>query len=228
MQVKDIMQTRVTTVCPDDEVKAAAERMAARRVSGLPVVDDDGAVVGVITEGDFLNRAELGRASSRSWWLDLIGAGETAADFVRAHAKYVKDAMTRDPHTIAPNVSIASAAMALETHGVKRLPVVENGRLVGIVSRADILRALASAAPDTPPVAKSDEEIRNAVQSAIAEEKRLTGSLINVMARDGVVELWGVADSQAEIDVARVIAEGQAGVRSVTVQIRLYPTAYYA
>lgn len=227
MQVKDIMQTDVAVVRPDSEIAAAAKIMAKRRVSGLPVVDTSGAVVGMLTEGDFLHRSELGRASSRSWWLDLVGAGETASEFVRAHAKYVKDAMRTDVKTIAPNASLADAAMALETHGIKRLPVVEDKRLLGIVSRADLVRALASLAPETPQVSMSDADVREAVQQAISGESRTSGVQVTVIVRDGVVELWGLAASQQEIDAARVVAERTPGVRSVVVKITQFPTAYY-
>lgn len=228
MQVKDIMQTNVATVGADDEVSLAATTMAARRVSGLPVIDASGRVVGLLSEGDFLTRSELGRASSRSWWLDLVGAGESAADFVKAHAKFVKDAMITDVHTITPEASLATAAMAMESNGVKRLPVVLEDRLVGIVSRADIVRAFASLAPKTPEVASSDAKICSVLRKAITNEKSLAGLLVTVLARDGVVELWGLATTQAEIDAARIIAEQTPGVQSVEVQIRQFPTSYYA
>jgi len=227
MQVKDVMQTNVATVGPDDAVSTAAKIMAARRVSGLPVTDAAGAVIGIVTEGDFLRRTELGRSLSRSWWLDLISAGATASDVVHAHAKFVKDAMSKNVHVIAPDASLAAAAMALEADGVKRLPVVADGRLVGVVSRADLVRAFASLAPATPQAAPSDSELRQAVQQAIANQPGISSVQVTVLARDGEVELWGLADSQAEIDAARVVAEQTPGVKSVKARITQFPAAYY-
>lgn len=227
MQVKDIMQTNVATIGPNDTVSTAAKIMAARRVSGLPVTDGAGAVVGIVTEGDFLRRTELGRSLSRSWWLDLISAGATAGDVVQSHAKFVKDAMSKDVHVIAPDASLASAAKALESGGVKRLPVVADGHLVGVVSRADLVRAFASLAPTTPEAAPSDPELRQAVLQAIANEPGLSSVQVTVLARNGEIELWGLADSQIEIDAARVIAEQTPGVKSVKAQITRFPASYY-
>ena len=227
MQVKDVMQTNVAWVGPDDAVSAAAKIMVARRVSGLPVVDNAGAVVGIVTEGDFLRRTELGRSLSRSWWLDLIGGGITARDVVHAHAKYVKDAMSKNVHVIAPDASLAAAAMALESEGVKRLPVVADGHLVGVVSRADLVRAFASVAPKTPEATPSDSDIRKAVRQALSKEPGMPSLQVTVLARNGEIELWGLADTQEEIDAARVTAEQVPGVRAVKSRIKKFPATYF-
>ena len=228
MQVKDIMTTGPITATPEETVAAVAKTMAARRISGLPVVDAAGAVVGVVSEGDLLARAELGREASRSWWADIIGGSENARDYVRAHGRTVADVMTRPAKTIAPDASLAALALMLETNGVKRLPVVADGKLVGIVSRADVVRALASLQTSPPPVAASDNKIRRDVLSAFQNATVLTSCQATVLVRDGVVELWGLAPDQNVIDAARVVAEEIAGVKRVENRIALFPNTYFA
>ena len=136
--------------------------------------------------------------------------------------------MTSDVQMISPDASLAAAAMALERRGVKRLPVVVDGKLVGIVSRADIVRAVASAQPTTPEANPSDDEIRQSIQHALADGPDFVGLQATTIVRDGVVELWGLANSQDEIDAARVLAEQTPGVTGVQVHINRFPVAYYA
>ncbi len=227
MQVKDIMQTDVAAVRPDDTVSEAARLMVGRRISGLPVVDAGGKLVGVLSEGDILRRAEFEAPVARSWLLDLIGAGETPQDYVRAHGKAVADVMTAKVETIAPSASVAEAARTLGAKGVKRLPVVEDGRLVGIVTRADVVRAYAVLKPEAPPAKADDATIRKTIMEKFANESALSGVQATVIVRDGVVELWGLASEARMIDAARVAAEEAPGVRAVQNHIELFPNAYY-
>ena len=228
MQVKDIMTTNVVTAKTSDTVADVAKAMASKRISGLPVVDEAGKVVGVVSEGDLLARAALGQDAPRSWWLGLIGEGETPEAYMRAHGKTVGDVMTRSVVSIAPDASLAAVARKLEASGVKRLPVVENGALVGVVSRADIVRALASIQPEAPAVHQSDAEIRKQVVSALHETRALVGIQSTVIVRDGVVELWGLASDEASINAARIAAEEIPGVKKVENHIALFPTAHYS
>ncbi len=227
MQVQDVMQTKVVTVFPDATVSQAAKIMTDNRVSGLPVVEKTGGLAGLISEGDLLDRTEFGGEASRSWWLDLFGKGETAADFIHSHSKLVRDVMTKSVETIAPTASLADAAHQLEAHGFKRLPVVLKGKLIGVVSRADLVRALASLAPKLPQTAAGDSALRAAVQKAIAEAPALSGVQATVLVRDGVVELWGLATTTDVVAAARVAAEAVPGVKQVENNITLFPSAYY-
>jgi len=227
MQVRDIMTTKVQTAKPTDTVADVARLMAVERISGLPVVDEKGKIVGVVSEGDLMARAALGNESPRSWWLGLISDGEAPDEFIRAHGKTVGDVMTRNAKTIAPDASLAALARKLESNGVKRLPVVENGALVGLVSRADVVRALASIKPSAPATDPSDAAIRSAVISKLHGAQTLNSVQATVIVRDGVVELWGLAPNGPTIDAARVAAEDVPGVKRVENHIALFPTAYY-
>ncbi len=230
MKVQDIMQTGVCCARVDETVIDAARRMAERRVSGLPVVDAAGKLVGILSEGDLIGRAELGGGEqrSRSWWLDLFGAREKAADYVKSHGKRVGDVMSKPVQTIAPDVDLSAAAMKLETQGVKRLPVMDGDRLVGIISRADIVRAFASLQPKAADAHADDAAIRKAARALIDETQALSGLQATVIVKQGVVELWGLAPSADVMQAARVAVEGIAGVRRVDAKLTLFPSAYYA
>ena len=228
MQVKDFMATDVVTAKPGDTVAAVAKVMSEKRVSGLPVVDDDGALVGVVSEGDLLSRTELGRDAPRSWWLGLLGRSETPEAYVRAHGQTVADVMTREVETIAPGAGVAALARKLEKNGVKRLPVVDRGQLVGVVSRADVVRALASMQPEATPTAADDTEIRNQVIGLLNKEAALAGCQATVIVNDGVVELWGLATDEASAEACRVAAAGVAGVKEVENHMALFPSSHYS
>jgi len=227
MQVKDIMTTNVVTAKTGDTVADVAKAMATKRISGLPVVDDAGKVVGVVSEGDLLARAALGQDTPRSWWLGLIGEAETPDAYMRAHGKTVGDVMTRAVKTIQPDASLAALARKLEASGVKRLPVIEGGKLVGVVSRADVVRALASIKPEAPAAAPSDAELRRQILSRFHKSQPLVGVQATVIVRDGVVELWGLAPNAKVVEAAGVAAEAVDGVKRVENHLALFPTAYY-
>ena len=136
MKVKDVMATKVATVSPDNSVRRAAGIMLDKHMSGLPVVDDEGLLVGLISEGDLLRRSELG--------LRIIAAPEQSASveerasaYEKRHAWKVADVMSRDVVTVDEEADLSHVAKLMAEHGVKRLPVIRNGKLVGIVSRAD-------------------------------------------------------------------------------------------
>jgi len=228
LQVRDIMQSDVTTISPEATVADAARTMADRRLSGLPVVDGAGALIGVVSEGDLLHRAELGVSAPRSWWLGLFEGANSANEYVKAHGRTVGEVMTRDVETIRSGASIAAAASKMERSGVKRLPVVDaDGAMVGIVSRADLVRALASAAPAPVEAPAADGEVRAAVLNALADSPAGIAVQTTVIVRDGVVELWGLAPDDAMADAARIAAESAPGVKKVESHIGRFPSAYY-
>lgn len=140
MQAKDVMTAPVVTAETDTSVAAVAERLLERRISAMPVVDADGRVVGVVSEGDLMHRGESGGERHRSWWLALIAsAEERSRDYVKNHGLRASDVMTRDPVTVGEDATLEEIAALLETHRIKRVPVLRDGRLVGIVSRANLL-----------------------------------------------------------------------------------------
>jgi CBS domain-containing protein len=142
MQAKDVMSTAVASVAPEATVREAAQAMLARGVSALPVLDQNGTLVGIVSEGDLVRRTELGTEPAGSWWLLALAEG-AARDYRKSHARVVRDVMTRPVIWVRPSEELAQIARLLHERRIKRVPVLDEGRLVGIVSRADLLRQLA-------------------------------------------------------------------------------------
>jgi CBS domain-containing protein len=222
MNAKDVMTTEVITVSPETTVQELAKILSEKGISGAPVVDANQRLVGIVSEGDLLHRAETGTERRvqrrRSWWLDSVAAEEELArDYVKAHGRTVADIMTREVITAEETTDLADLAMLLETKRIKRVPVVSGGRLAGIVSRANLVRALATTSSAPRIVADTDD--RTIREQLLAELRRQQWANIwaaDVMVRDKVVHLWFSADeSDAERQAMRVAAENVPGVRSV-------------
>jgi CBS domain-containing protein len=214
MQVKDIMTINVISIGADESVAKAASLMLQNRISGLPVVDTEGELVGMVTEGDFLRRRELGTQRRRPKWLEfIVGPGKLAEDYVRTSGRKVEDVMTPDPRTISEDDTLEAVVEMMERHHIKRLPVTQGGRMVGIVSRANLMHALATVARDLPPPAGGDSAIRANILAAIAKQD--WAPHINVIVKDGVAELRGVVTDDRERQGLVVAAENVAGVKKV-------------
>jgi CBS-domain-containing membrane protein len=214
MQVKDIMTINVISIGADESVAKAASLMLQNRISGLPVVDTEGELVGMVTEGDFLRRRELGTQRRRPKWLEfIVGPGKLAEDYVRTSGRKVEDIMTPDPWTISEDDTLEAIVEMMERHHIKRLPVTQGGRMVGIVSRANLMHALATVARDLPPPAGGDSAIRANILAAIAKQD--WAPRINVIVKDGVAELRGVVTDDRERQGLVVAAENVAGVKKV-------------
>lgn len=216
MQAKDVMTTRAATIGAGARIQEAARRMFERGVSALPVVDVKGRVVGIISEGDLVRRAEIGTDQARSWWLRLFALqGETAAaDFAKTHGNRVGDVMTTQVISVAEATPLEKVAQLLEKHRIKRVPVMRAGRLVGIVSRADLVRRISIARPARAATPRSDRGLRSAMLKSIAASG-LDASYLNVQVAGGVLHLWGGVKSDAEKRALRVAAEGVAGLKRI-------------
>lgn len=215
MKARDVMVSPVVTVKPSCPVKEVAGILLERRISGVPVVDDEGRLVGIVSEGDLLHRAETGTERKHSWWLSIVaGDGALAADYAKSHARKVADVMTRKLVTATPDTPLDEIAMLLESHSIKRVPIVENGQLVGIVSRANLIQAVASARKGLE-IPASDTAIRDRLMSHLKAQRWAHTGLLNVIVNDGVVDLWGFANSTTEKKAVRVAAESTPGVRAV-------------
>lgn len=220
MLVENVMTSPVISISPSTTIAEAARLMLSHRISGLPVVSEDGALIGMVSEGDFLRRGELGTEQKRSWWLELFSSqGQAAEDYVRAHGRKVGEVMTKGVFTTNREASLEEVVELMSRHGIKRLPVVENGKLLGIVSRSDLLRALARALPGDDSVVSDDERIREAVTAEITRQSWGSGGLVRVSVRDGVVELTGTIFDESTRAAARVAAENVPGVKAVNDQI---------
>jgi CBS domain-containing protein len=215
MRAHQIMTRSVITIAPDATILEAANIMLRQHVSGLPVVDAAGALVGIVSEGDFIRRGEIGTQRKRGRWLKfLLGSGTTAADYVQEHGRKVSDVMTRDPVSITEDTTLDEIVNAMETNGVKRLPVLKDGKLAGIVSRANLLQAVAGLARDIPDPTADDDHIRSRIIAEI-ENKDWSPLGLNVIVRGGIVHLSGVITEESSRQAAKVAAQNVAGVQKV-------------
>ena len=215
MRAHQIMTRSVVTVAPDATILEAANIMLRQHVSGLPVVDAAGKLVGIVSEGDFIRRSEIGTQRKRGRWLKfLFGAGVTATDYVREHGHKVSEVMTTDPITVAEDATIEQIVTSMETNSVKRLPVMRGDNLVGIVSRANLLQAVASLTREIPDPTADDDHIRSRIIAAI-DKNDWSPFGLNIIVRDGIVHLSGVITDESSRQAAVVAAENVAGVRKV-------------
>jgi len=217
MKAADVMVSPVITVGPECSVQDLAEILLENRVSAVPVVSKNGDLVGIVSEGDLIRRTEIDTERRRSRLLALlIGSQPLAAEFVKSHAHRIADLMTRDVIVATPETSLRDIAALLEKSGIKRVPIVSNGKVIGIVSRANLVQALASARKEIKAAAAtSDRMIREELLSRLRAEPWARTSRINVIVHDGTVELWGTVRSQAEKRAVRLAAELTPGVRTV-------------
>ncbi|HEY2229003.1 MAG TPA: CBS domain-containing protein [Xanthobacteraceae bacterium] len=214
MNVRDAMTPRIISIATDAPITQAMRLMLQNRISGLPVVDGKGELVGMVTEGDFLRRGEIGTQRQRARWLEfLIGPGRLADEYVRARGRKVEDVMTREPVTVTEDTALDEVVRLMERHRIKRLPVVRGDQLVGIVTRANIMHALVSLATETKPATGDDAGIREQI---LAECRRQSWApMTNVVVRNGVVELWGTITDDRERQALIVASENVAGVKQV-------------
>ena len=214
MQAQDVMTKEVVAVAPETPVVDVARLLARRRISGAPVTDAQGRLLGIVSEGDLIRRLEEDEGGRRSWWLDLLASPEDRAErYVKAHGRTAQDVMTRRPLTVGEDAPLAAIARLLEEHHVKRVPVVREGKVVGIVSRADLLRALATSAPPTP--ASDDRALRERLMGELAASGLEYHPYVNIVVADGVVHLWGFVPTRAEADALMLAAENAAGGATV-------------
>jgi CBS domain-containing protein len=216
MIVADLMSKDLVTVLPETSLADAARMMLAQHLSGLLVLDKAGALIGIVTEGDLIQRAELGTDDENPTWLKaFLMPGRLAADYVKTHGRHVSEVMTSHPECVTPQTALEAAAAVMHKRHIKRLPVLENGRPVGVISRSDLLRALARKLIQTASSKPSDEAIRGNVKETLAKESWAPKSGIHVSVTNAVVTLEGVIMSDEEHTAVRVIAENAVGVMSV-------------
>ena len=224
MNASDIMTKNVVTANPDTTVKQAAELMSQHRISAVPVLDKDSTLVGIVSEGDFMRRVEGAHEQTRSWWLSLFSGGqEGAKSFVLNHGRYLKDIMTKTVTTVTPDVHVGKIARLLEEKHIKRVPVLEDGKLVGIVSRANLLQAMAAQPTVHVESKATDDEKRNIVLGALAQVPGLNPVHLNVVVTDNRVDVWGIVNSNDEETAAKVALETIEGLGEVSVQMGRIP-----
>ncbi len=225
MRAMDVMTTNVITVGPDTSVQEVARILSERGISGVPVVDGDNRLIGILSEGDLLHRVETGTerrpartGRRRSWWLDTIGSDEELArDYVKSHGRTAKDVMTPEVISVSDTTELAEIATLLETKRIKRVPVVKDGKLVGIVSRANLVRALAAAGSQlTTDTAVDDRTMREKLLAELKGQEWVHTWAADIIVRDRIVHLWVSDDRRPEERQAmRVAAENIPGVQGV-------------
>jgi CBS domain-containing protein len=224
MKAADVMVANVITVGPDACVKDVAHILLTNRISAVPVVGADGKLLGIVSEGDLLRRTETDTSRRYSWLQMLITGRDTlAAHYVKENSRKVVDVMTKSLVTAMPETPLREIATLLEKHAIKRVPIVRNGKLVGIVSRANLMQALASLPDELEPTGPHDFVLREKIVARIAAEPWARSSLINVIVHDGSVDLWGVVSTPNEKDAVRVAAEITPGVRAVNDNMIIRP-----
>jgi CBS domain-containing protein len=213
MQAKDIMTAPVISVRPQTTIEEIAALLIERRISAVPVVDEDGRLAGIVSEGDLIRRPET-QTERRSWISAFLGPERQASDFVKSHGRTAREVMTTDVVTVAPQAELSAIADLLERKQIKRVPVVEGGRVVGIVSRANLLHGLVARETSAPPTA-TDASIREGLQRQLSDLRWLDSRRVNIVVSGGVVHLWGSVRSEEERRALRVAAEQTPGVQRV-------------
>lgn len=225
MLAVDVMTPNVITVPPDADVREIARLLLENNISAVPVVDAEDKVLGIVSEGDLMRRVENGSEAPKSWWLkSFFTGGNSASEYVKTHARKAHEIMTRDLITIGEDEPLHRVAKLLEKHHIKRVPVVRDGKLVGIVSRANLLRGFSATAPDAEtPVTSDDRQIRDAILEEVDENTGVWVDRINVIVTEGVVQIWGLVESQEEKMAVQVAAENTPGVKTVENNLGMIP-----
>jgi CBS-domain-containing membrane protein len=217
MNASDVLVRDVVTVGPDDDVSKAVRLLVDHDISALPVIDSERRVIGVLSEADLIHREKIGTAKRRTWWLEAITpASVLALDYAKSHGRKVSELMSENVISADENTSLSDLANILEKHGIKRVPILKDGKLIGIVSRANLIQALASAPPKDESNQLADRGIREAILERLAEQSWTDFGERNVVVTNGVVHLWGLVSSPEERKALLALAESVPGVREVS------------
>ena len=230
MLAKDVMTTTVITARPETPVREIAQLLLSRHISAVPVVSDEGRVLGIVSEGDLMRRAETGTTRRCPWWLALFaGTAELADEYAKSHGRLASDVMTREVVSVTEDTSVSVIAALLEERRIKRVSVIRDGRLVGIVSRADLLRGLVVLPAAAPGATVADDRaIREQLLRTLQAERWTSPGLINIVVTGGVVHLWGLVQSEPERAALRVAATNAPGVRQVEDHLAQLPDQAFA
>lgn len=229
MKARDLMTTAVVTVSMDAKVEDAVRLMLDHHVSALPVVETDGALAGLVSEGDLMRRLREGGSARRSWWLEILaGVGGSAQDYVKARSHHVADVMTHEVISVNEETPASEIAAILEKNRIKRVPVLRDRKVVGIVSRANLLQALARIPAEALPApSASDDDLRRKIANALADVPGAEVNLVNVTVDNGKVALWGVVDSNLVENAIRVAVENVPGVKEIDMHLGRMPSWGY-
>ena len=216
MKARDVMTRGVVSVTPDCTIKELAKRMQQYRISGLPVINAGGALVGMVTEADCQRRVETGTEKKRSVWRSFLASSETLADeYIHSHGRKVGEVMTTNPIIVGEETELDEIIHLMEKHQIKRVPVVKGREVVGIVSRANLVQALAGLLRGSAPVSEDDVSIRDNVRQELDKLPWAASEFVTVTVKDGIVDLWGSFTAYRQDTAAVVAAENVPGVKEV-------------
>jgi CBS domain-containing protein len=231
MQARDVMTKDVCTAARTTQVDKIAKLLVERSISAVPVIDTENHVVGIVSEGDLFRRSETSTGQRRSWLMELIIDPDTLArEYVKTHGLRAEDIMTRRVVSVTEETALGEIADLFDSRRIKRVPVVRAGKLVGIVSRADLVKAFAETVRKETllPATANDRAIHETLEKKMRAEKWVDSVYLNVVVREGVVELWGLVTSEEIRHALRVLAESIPGVRSVDNKLALRPAIIQA
>lgn len=215
MNAGDIMTKDVISVGPETPVREIAMLMLERRISGVPVVDGEQRVLGIVSEGDLIRRPEIETDHAPMGWLSMfLSDQERARDFVKSHGRKAREVMTQPAIGVAPDTPLPDVVRLMERHRIKRLMVVDQGKLAGLVTRADLLRAMVAHKDDSP-AASSDRDLRERVDTMLRGEDWATSAFVNVSVENGVAHLWGTVESASQREALILAVRGVPGIRDV-------------
>lgn len=224
MQAQDAMTKDVVTVSPEATVGEIAGLLVAHRISAVPVVSDDRRVIGIVSQTDLGHRSETGTEKKRKWWLEAFAdPSAKAREFIKSHGLKARDIMSRFVVSVAPEASLAEVADALDSHRIRQVPVMKDGKLAGMISRADLVRKLAEVKVTTSAVRSDSGALQKVIWNQIKAQSWLHSGYVSVAVRDGVVELWGAVDTEDQRHALRVLVEGVPGVARVEDRVSVLP-----
>jgi CBS domain-containing protein len=223
----DVMTTAVITVTPETAIHEIAKVLCDHHISGVPVIDDEGRLLGIVSEGDLIGHAQLAGEQRRSWWQTFLsGPTAQAQHYAKSHGRTARDVMTKEVVTVLETTSAADTARALEQHRIKRVPVLRDGKLVGIVTRSNLLQVLATA-DVSKPMNVADRIIRERLSDELEDQPWACLPSMNIVVENGVVHLFGIVQSEEERHAIRLAAENQAGVKAVEDHLSIVPATAY-
>jgi CBS domain-containing protein len=228
MDAGQVMTKPVHTVAADASVYDAAQIMLNAGISAAPVVDADGKMLGIVSEADLMFRTEIGTVPGKSWLQRLLADdARMARDYIRSHAHRVVDVMTKNVVSVDERTPLKDIAMLMQRHRIKRIPVLRQGQIVGIVSRANLLQGLLARGPSSAGESSDDGAIRTTVLAELAKHGWALSQPVNVVVENGVVHLWGYVNSGPVKDAYRIAAENVHGVKSVENHMSVMPPEAY-
>jgi CBS domain-containing protein len=225
LKARDVMTRKVLSISPETPVRTLATFLIDHRISAVPVVGAGGVPLGIVSEGDLLRRVEIGTEGKKAWWVAILAdADDAARDFVKTHGLIAADVMTRGVIAVDPDAELTAVADLLERKRIKRVFVLDMGKIVGVITRSDIVRTL-TRQPEPGTRRRPDAEIRDAIEAEIRKEDWAPLAFVSIIVSDGMVELTGAVGSAAQRDGLVVLAQRAEGVRSVKDHLIVRPAS---